>query len=133
MFASVLSQESDVQQLSFVYVVHTCFSFLVFIQIRRFVSRLNGFTLVIFGALYSLLFGVGLCSLLQVVLWFIMVYTLQIVTWVKNCLIGTRTLTKNMVSFYKLLLGLRVVSLALISHLPIVVRPPITPYNLERM
>ena len=31
MFAPVLSQESDVQKLSFVYVVHTCFSFLVFI------------------------------------------------------------------------------------------------------
>ena len=31
MFAPVLSQESDVQWLSSVYVVHTCFSFLVFI------------------------------------------------------------------------------------------------------
>ena len=50
MFVPVLSQESDVQKLSFVYVIYTCFSFLVFLyRLDRWFSRLNGFTLVLLG------------------------------------------------------------------------------------
>ena len=56
---------------------------------------LNGFTLVIVGDFYSWLFRVSQGSVLKAVPWPIMVY------------------------FYKLLLGWRVVSLALIPHLPI--------------
>ena len=61
---------------------------------RRF-SILNGFILVIFWALYNLLFGVSQGTVLKTVLWPIMVY------------------------FYKLLLGWRVFSFALIPHLVI--------------
>ena len=56
-------------------------------------SRLNGFTLVMVGSIYSLLFGVSQSSVLKTVLWTIMVY------------------------FYKLWLGWGVFSLALIPHL----------------
>ena len=93
---NVLSQESDVQCLSFDFMWFIsvfCFSFLY--RLNRCFSRLNGFTLVIFWALLSLLIGVSKSSVLKTVLWPIMVY------------------------FYKLLLGWRVVSLALIPHLPI--------------
>ena len=41
MFASVLSQKSDEQQLSSVYKVHTRFSFSY--RLDRWFSRLNGF------------------------------------------------------------------------------------------
>ena len=70
MFAPVLSQESDVQLLSFVYVMITCFLFLVFFilyRLDRWFSRLNGFTLVIFGTLYILLFGASQGSVLKAV------------------------------------------------------------------
>ena len=55
MFAPVLSQESDVQWLSDVYMVHKCFSFLY--RLDCWFSRLNGVILVIVRGLYSLLFG----------------------------------------------------------------------------
>ena len=61
-------------------------------RLDRWFSRSKGFTLVIFGELYSLLFAVSQCSVLKIVLWSIMVY------------------------FYKLWLGWREVSLALIPH-----------------
>ena len=76
-----------------------CRMFVWFISVSRFLyrldrlSRLNGFTPVMVGALYSLLFGVNLDSLLKTVPWPIMVY------------------------FYKLWLGWRVASLELIPHL----------------
>ena len=57
-------------------------------------SRLNGFTLVILGALYSLLFGESRCSVLKTVIW-----------------------PSIIVYFFKLWLGWRVVLLALIPHL----------------
>ena len=69
----------------------------VFSDFRWFslLNGLNGFTLVIFGALYSLLFSVSQSSVLKAVPWPIMIY------------------------FYKVLLAWRVVSLALLPHLPI--------------
>ena len=49
-------------------------------------SGLNGFTMVIFGAIYSLLFGVSLTTVLTY-----NGYLLQILTWIESCLIGTHT------------------------------------------
>ena len=70
------------------------FSFFFYIdKTVAWFSRLNGFTLVIFGALHSLVFGVSQGSVLKTELWPIMVY------------------------FYKLWLGWRVVSLAHIPYL----------------
>ena len=69
-------------------------SFTFLYRLDRWFSCLNGFTLVIFWALYCLLFGVSQSSVLKAVPWSIMVY------------------------FYKLLIGWRVVSFALIPHLP---------------
>ena len=65
LFAPFLSQESDVQWLSSVYVVHKL-SFLVFFLYRldRWFSRLNGFTLEIKG---PLLFGVSQGSVVKAV------------------------------------------------------------------
>ena len=63
MFAPLLSRESDVHKS--VFVVHTCFSFLY--RLDSWFSRLNGFTVVNFGALYSLLFGVDQGSVLKAV------------------------------------------------------------------
>ena len=92
--APVLSQEFDVQQLSFVDVVHKCFSF--FIYIRPLIFPFEWFLHMFFEALCSLLFGVSQGSVLKTVFWPKIVY------------------------FYKLLLGWeRVDSLALIPHLPI--------------
>ena len=77
----------------FALTVQPCFSFLY--RLDRWFSRLNGLTLVIFWVLYNVLIDVSQGSVLKAVPWPIMVY------------------------FYKLLLGWRVVSLALIPHLPI--------------
>ena len=94
LFAPVLSQECDIQWLSFVDVVHKCLSLLVFLyRLDPLFFRLNGFTLVMFCALYGLLFGVSHVSVLKTVLWPIMV------------------------NLNKVWLGWRVISLALISHL----------------
>ena len=72
---------------------HPCFSF--FYRLDRWFSRLNGYTLVIVWALYSLLFGVSTGFLLKAVPWPIICY------------------------FYKWLLGWRVVPMALMPYLPI--------------
>ena len=49
---------SDVQQLSFVYVIYTCY-LAFFIYIRPLVFPFEWFYTSNFGALYSLLFGVS--------------------------------------------------------------------------
>ena len=72
---------------------HKCFSFRFLYRLHCWFSRLNGFTLVICRALYSLLCGVNQGSVLKAVLWRIKVL------------------------FYKFRLELRVVSLALIPLL----------------
>ena len=60
------SKEPVVQWLSFVDMVHKCHFF--WYKLDRWFSCLNGFTLVICRALYSLLFGVSHVSVLTIVL-----------------------------------------------------------------
>ena len=65
--ANVLSQESVVVVcFCNLYVFLVSRSFILY-RLDRWFSRLNGFTLVIFGALYSLLFGVSQCSVLKAI------------------------------------------------------------------
>ena len=100
LFAPVQSQEPNIQWLSFVYVFNKTLVFLVFfyrfINLDKWFSSLNNVEWLYtsyFLALYSLLFSVSQGSVLKTVLWPIMVY------------------------FYKLWLGWRGISLALIPHL----------------
>ena len=91
-----------------VYFVLTCFSWIVFIWLDRWFSRLNGLTLVMFGPLYSLLFGVSQGSVLKAVPWPIMIYfykLLFIVIWMESCLIGTHTKSSYRSIYIQCVLG----------------------------
>ena len=67
---------------------------LVFHIIETWFSCLNGFTLVIFGALYSLLFSVSQGSVEGSTLTFNGLFS-QIVTWMESCLIDIHTTSSH--------------------------------------
>ena len=67
----------------------------LFISIRLLVSSLNGLTLVIFGALYNSLFSVSQGSVLKNCTLIYDGLLLQIVTWIRSCLIETFTTSSS--------------------------------------